>query len=47
MADENGQLDTLEREGFVHVPGALTAAQTERVRERIDHALGDVDPENG
>ena len=38
MADENEQLDTLEREGFVHVPGALTAAETERVRKRVDHA---------
>ena len=38
MVSTNEQLDTLERVGFVHVSGALTAAETEGVRKRIDHA---------
>lgn len=32
------QLDQLEREGFLLLPGALSPAETERVRTRLNHA---------
>jgi hypothetical protein len=32
------QLDRLEQEGFLHLPGALTAEEVERVRTRLNYA---------
>ena len=38
MPDLTQQLDTLERDGFLLVEGALTPDETDHVRRRIDHA---------
>jgi hypothetical protein len=38
MSDINEQLDQLEQAGFLHIPGALSAEEVERVRTRLNDA---------
>ena len=41
MDNVEAKLDQLEEDGFITVENALTPAETEHVRQRINHARSD------